>query len=104
MDSRLYLFEWSGSLTRKDLGTFEKKSLKTFDIVFKSYVNDLLSSIVLKFETTVFLGIPRDFRVFHNYFGLPTLSESFSSKKACFSAASIFSSSYLAFLYNSLSI
>ena len=31
-----------------------------------SYTNDLLLSIALKFETTVFLDIPRDFRVFHN--------------------------------------
>ena len=47
-----------------------------------SYVNDLLSSFELKFETTVFLGITRDFRVFHNSFALPILSERFSSKKA----------------------
>ena len=98
------MFDGLGSLTRKDLGTFEKKSLKTFDIVFKSYVNDFLSSIVIKFETTVFLGIPRDFRVFHNYFGLPTLSESFSSKKAWFLAVMNFFVLYLAFLYNSLLI
>ena len=100
----LYLNEGSGSLARKDSPKFEKKSLKTFDIVFMSYVNDLLSSIALKFETTVFLGIPRDFRIFHNSFGLPTLSESFSSKKACFFAAINFCASYLVFLYNSLLI
>ena len=69
-----------------------------------SYVHDLLSSLELKFETTVFLGITRDFRVFHNNFALPILSESFSSKKACFFAAINFGASYLAFLYNYLSI
>ena len=52
-----------------------------------SLVNDMLLSITLKFETIVFLGIPRDFKVFHNSFGLPTISESFSSKNACFFAA-----------------
>ena len=40
MDSRLYLFEWSGSLARKDSAKFEKKSLKTCDLVFMSYLND----------------------------------------------------------------
>ena len=59
-----------------------------------SYVNDLLSSIALKFETTIFLGIPRDFRVFRNSFGLPTLYESFSSKKACFFAPINFCASH----------
>ena len=72
MDSRLYLFEGSGSLARKDSAKFEKKYLKTFDIVFMPYVNDLSLSIALKFETTIFLDIPRDFRIFHNSFGLPT--------------------------------
>ena len=76
MDSRLYLFERSGSLVRKDSAEFEKKSLKTFEIVFMSYVNDLLLSIALKFDTTVFLGTPSDFRVFLNSLGLPTFSES----------------------------
>ena len=69
-----------------------------------SYVNDLLSSIALQIETTVFLGIPRDFRVSHNTFGLQTLSERFSSKKACFFAAINFCALYLAFLNNPLSI
>ena len=63
-----------------------------------SYVNDLLLSVALKFETTFFLGIPRGFRVlFHNSFGLPTFSESFSSKNACAFAAINFCASYLAF-------
>ena len=52
MGSRLYLFEGSGNLTRNDAAKFQKKSLKTFYIVFMSYINDLLSSIALKFETT----------------------------------------------------
>ena len=43
-------------------------------------VNDLLVSIVLKFETTVFLVIPRDFRMCHNSFDLPTLSESINQR------------------------
>ena len=93
----LYLNEGSGSLARKDSPKFEKKSLKTFDIVFMSYVNGLLSSIALKFETTVFLGIARDFRVFHSSFVLPTRSESFSSKNTCFFAAFSFCASYLFF-------
>ena len=100
----LYLFEGPGNLARKDSAKFEKKSLKTFDIVFMSHVNDLVLSIALKFETTVFLGIPRDFRVFHNFFGLPTLCESFLSKNACFFAAINFFVSCFAFLYISLSI
>ena len=77
--SSLYLLVGSSSLAKKDSAKFEKKCLKTF-IVFMSYVNDLLLSIALKFETTAFLGIPRDVRVFHDSFGLPALSESFSSK------------------------
>ena len=69
-----------------------------------SHVNDLLLSIALKFKTTVFLNIPRVFRVFHNSFDLPTLSENFPSKNACFFAAVIFCVLYLTFLYNYLSI
>ena len=53
MGSRLYLFERSGNLTRSDVAKFQKKPLKTFDIVFMSYINDLSSSIALKFETTL---------------------------------------------------
>ena len=49
-----------------------------------SYANDFFLSTALKFETTVFLGTSKDFKVFQNSFGLPTLSESFSSKNACF--------------------
>ena len=45
-----------------------------------SYINDLLLSIALKFETTVFLDILRDFRVFHNSFGLPTLLRVFHER------------------------
>ena len=45
-----------------------RKILKKFDIVFMSNVNYLLLSIALKFETTVSLGIPSDFRVYNNTF------------------------------------
>ena len=51
--------------------------VKVFDIVFMPYANDLLLTIALKFETTLFLGMPRDFRVFHNSFSLATFSEFF---------------------------
>ena len=43
------------------------------------YVNDL--SIAFKFDITAFLGIPRDFRVFHNSFALPTPPDSFFYQK-----------------------
>ena len=104
MVSRLYSLEGSGSLIREDSAKLEKKSLETFDIVLMSYVHDLLLSIAMKLKTAVFLGIPRDFRVLHNLFGLSTLSESFSSKNAGFFAAISFCALYLAFLYNSLLI
>ena len=68
------------------------------------YVNDMLSSVALKFETTVFLQITRDFRVFHDSFGLPKLLERFSSKNCCFFAAINFCASYLVFLFHSLPI
>ena len=67
-----------------------------------SNVNNLLLSIALNFETTVSLGIPSDFRVYNNSFGLLTLSETFSSKTTCFFAAINVCTSYLAFLHNSL--
>ena len=69
-----------------------------------SYVNDLLLSIKLKFETTVFLGILRGFRVFYDSFVLPTLSDSFSSKNSCLFAAINYFPTYLVYLYNSLLI
>ena len=78
----IYLLERSGSLPRRGSAEFEK-SLKTFDIVFMPYVKNFLS-IALKFGTTVFLGMPRDFGVFNNSFVFPTFSGSFSSKNACF--------------------
>ena len=53
MYSRLYLFEGSD---RRDSAKSEKKSLRTFDIFFKSKAKALLLSIVLNFQTTVFLG------------------------------------------------
>ena len=46
---RLYLFEGLGSFSRRDSPKFEEKSLKTFDLVFMSHVNDLLFAIALKF-------------------------------------------------------
>ena len=66
-------------------------------------VNDMLS-INLQFKTTVFLGIPRDFTVFHNSIGLPTISKSFLVKNACFLAVINVFALYLAFLHNSLSM
>ena len=72
--------------------------------LFLRHVNDLLWLIALRFEITIFLGIPRDFRMFHNSFCLPMLSESFSSKNACFFAAINFGATYVAFLCNYLSI
>ena len=47
-------------------------------------VNDLLLSIALKFETTVFLVIPRDFRMCHNSLDLTALSESFHQRMFAF--------------------
>ena len=47
-------------------------------------VNDLLLSIALKFETTVFLIIPRDFRMCHNSFDLTALSEIFHQRMFAF--------------------
>ena len=44
------------------------------------------------------------FLMLHNFFRLPALSESFSFKNICFFATIHFNGSYLAFLYNSLSI
>lgn len=88
MDFRLYLFEGSGSLPSKYSAKFENKSLKTFNIVYMSYVNDLIFSIPLKFETTIFLGITRDFRMIYNSsFSLKKHSKSFSPKNACFFVA-----------------
>ena len=46
----------------------------------------------------------REFSVFRNYFCLPTLSENFSAKNACFFAAIKFSTTYFAFYFNSFLI
>ena len=43
-------------------------------------VNELLLSIAPKFETTVFLVIPRDFRMCQNSFDLTALPESFHQR------------------------
>ena len=64
----------------------------------------MLLSIALKFEISVFFGMPRDFKVFHSSFGLPIHSESLPSKNARFFAVINFNVLYFAFLYSSLSI
>ena len=100
----LYLLGAIGSLIKRDSAKFEKKSLNIFAIVFLSNVNALLLSTALKFEISVFCGMPRDFKVSHSSFGFPIFSESLSSKNARFFAAINFNVLYFAFLYSSLSI
>ena len=56
----------------------------------------------LKFEITLFLGMQKGCRIFHNCFGLPTLSKTFSSNNACSFDAVKFSAVHLAFLHNFL--
>ena len=80
----LYLLGTLGSLIKRDLAKFEKKSLNIFAIVFLSNVNALLLSTALKFEISVFCGMPRDFNVSHSSFGFPIFSASLSSKNARF--------------------
>ena len=62
----------------------DQQHWKNVDLTLKLWLG---SSIALKFETTVFLGLKRDFRVFRNSFGLPTLSESSSSENTYFFAS-----------------
>ena len=62
-----------------------QKFLKTFDIVVMSYSHVLFLSTAIKFETTVFLRMTRDFRVLNNSFGLPALFEKFINKCLLFS-------------------
>ena len=71
-------------MIKRDSAKFEKKSLKNFTMVFLSNVNALLLSTALKFEISVFFGIPRNFKVSHSSFGFPIHSESLSSKNAIF--------------------
>ena len=53
----------------------------------------------MKFETTIFLGIPKDFKVFHSSFGLTARSVSFSPKDA---SVINFSELYLAYIFQAL--
>ena len=69
IDYTIYLSGAIESLIKRDLVKFEKKSLKSFAIVFLSNDNALLISTALKFEIIVFFGIPRDFKVSHSSFG-----------------------------------
>ena len=62
----LYLLRALGSLVKGDCDKFEKKSLNIFALVFLSNVNALLPSTTLKFEISVFCGMPRDFKVSHS--------------------------------------
>ena len=48
-----------------------------FAIVFLSTVNALLLSTALKFETSVFCGMSRNFKVSDTSFGFPINSESY---------------------------
>ena len=76
----LYLLGILGSLIKRDSTKFEKKSMNIFAVVFLSNVNALLLSTTLKFEISVFCGIPTDVKVSHNSLGFPIFSESLSSK------------------------
>ena len=78
--------------------------MKSFDIVFMSYVNDLLLSVALKFETTLFGWHTKRFHGASIFFGLLTLAESSSSKSDCFFAVIDFCASYFTYSFNSLSI
>ena len=64
----------------------------------------MLLSTALKFETSVFFGMPRDFKVSHSCFGFLIHSESLSSKNANFFAVINFNVLHFAFLYSSLSL
>ena len=57
----------------------------------------MLLSTALKFEISVFCGMPRDFKVSHSSFAFPIFSESLSSKTARFFAAINFNVLYFAF-------
>ena len=75
----LYLLGALGSLIRRKSTKFEKKY---FAIVRLSNVNILILSNALKFEISVFFGMPRIFKVSHNSFGFPIYAESLSSENA----------------------
>ena len=57
--------------------------LFNYTSMLKSYLNELLLLIVLKFETLDFKNISRAFWVYHNSFSLLTVSESFVLMNAC---------------------
>ena len=93
----LYLLGVLGSLIKRDSTKFEKKSMNIFAVVFLSNVNALLLSTTLKFEISVFCGIPTDVKVSHNSLGFPIFSESLSSKNARFFVVINFNVLYFAF-------
>lgn len=64
----------------------------------------MLLSRAIKFEISIFFGIPTDFKVSHSSFGFPIYSEILSPKIACFYAVINFNVFYFAFLYRYLSI
>ena len=93
----LYLLGVLGSLIKRDSTKFEKKSMNIFAVVFLSNVNALLLSTTLKFEISVFCGIPTDVKVSNNSLGFPIFSESLSSKNARFFAVINFNVLYFTF-------
>ena len=95
----LYLLGALRSLIKRDLAKFGKKSLNIFATVFLSNVNALLLSTALKFEISIFCGMPRDFKVSQSSFGFPIFSASLSSKNARFCAAINFNVLYFIVLY-----
>ena len=71
-------------------------------MLFLSFIDN--KSIALKFETTVFLDMPRDVRVFHNSFTFQMFPKRFSPKNAWFFVAIKLCVFLLALLYNYLLI
>ena len=97
-DSKLYQSGGCGELNQeRDFAKFENRFLRIFEIKRVSQVKVSFSSIALKLEITVSFGIPRDLRDSHNSLGLPIVSESFSSKNACFLAKSVLKNHILIF-------
>ena len=70
--------EGEGNLATKSLAKIQKNSLEVFAFVLSSKL--VLSSFFREmFEIGPFLeGKPKDFRAFHNSFGLPMFSFNFS--------------------------
>ena len=53
-------------MIRKHSAEIEKKFMKTFNTAFMAYVNELLLSAALTFESSGFLCMPKDLKVFQN--------------------------------------